>query len=90
VIKYLASDEEGKLQDEDKQIETLELEIKHCRAKATNDKKNFKVSFAVASTGSDFEKAIVGAMTSLGGIKKIGPPPAGRLEREAARILERF
>jgi hypothetical protein len=54
------------------------------------DKKFYKVSFAVANTGSEFERAILGSLESLGGVKKIGPPPAGHLEREAQRLLERM
>jgi hypothetical protein len=103
VINYLAKDQEGKLKESDKQIlvqywneavkkprEDLELEIKHCRAKPTYDKKFYKISFAVACTGGDFEKALLSSMETLGGIKKIGPPPAGHLEREAQRLLERM
>jgi hypothetical protein len=47
--------------------EALEMEIRHCRAKPTHDKKFYKVSFGVVATGSNFERAIVQGMTSLGG-----------------------
>jgi hypothetical protein len=103
VIRFMAEDSMKKLQEADKHElvkywndavkkprEALEMEIRHCRAKPTHDKKFYKVSFAVAATGSDFERAIVQGMTSLGGVKKIGPPPAGHLEREAQRLLERM
>jgi hypothetical protein len=103
VIRFMAEDSMQKLNATDKNElvkywneavkrprESLEMEIRHCRAKPTHDKKSYKVSFAVAATGSDFERAMVQGMTALGGVKKLGPPPAGHLEREAQRLLERM
>jgi hypothetical protein len=95
VVKYLSKDDNNSFESywnvaARRPREALEMEITLCRAKQAYDKKFFKVTGVVENTGIDFEKAVVGGMPSLGGIKNIGLSPAGCLEREAARLVEKF
>ena len=44
-----------------------------------------KLSFAVKTP--EMEEALVEALSKLGGIRKVGTPPRGTLEREAKEML---
>ena len=77
--------------------EQLEAEIRHCRQKLTYKKDKAKISFALSMgslnfsvKGRSLEEAVLGALSSLGATKAIGPPPAGALEREARALLAKF
>jgi hypothetical protein len=105
VIKVLAAATAGKLQKEikdemvgywnemvKKKREDLEMEVRHCRIRATHGKKEMKLSFAVSTHNvtTKFEQSLRMVLTAYDGIKKIGPPPAGHLEREAVKLLEKL
>ncbi len=69
----------------------------------THSKQDAKISFAVSSSSSlrafdggkesariALEIAVHEALLAAGAKKNVGPPPAGHLERDAMRFLEKF
>ncbi len=68
----------------------LEMDVRHCRARLTHNKERANITFAVAACSSDLEMALHTATVACGREQKAGPPPGGRLEREAVRLLELF
>jgi hypothetical protein len=77
----------------------LESEVRHCRCRLTHNKQQAKITFAVSQSSigmftdpakPTLEQAIVATLEAMKGLKKVGPPPAAHLEREAIKLLERF
>ena len=80
----------------------LDLDVRHCRQKKAFKQGQCKINLMLSARAChnnnsyndkspmSLEDALLHAMKQTGIEKKVGPPPAGALEREARTLLDKF